>query len=503
MTSPGSEPFRRGFKRLTCPVLITRHGGLDGVALQKEEYHKLLNDLGIYIHVVTGREETRFGPISPHGQLRTVIARLDLAHPDSRRLYANAFCHGPETDGAEVLTDKQWMALFDDHRRHIRAGVEKVLQNIPDNTPVFVYNLLSLRHLHPAAAVAIKELIGEYPLRAFLSHSADPDSERPGQISRLKGFVRTLISANSPLGPYSGGPYQYPNLFHIVLNPTQREAFTETFAVPVDHVFEIPDFLEFKTREANLTGTPEPGFMAYLSRHAVTPIENSYGYTTVPVKKDAVIFLSPVRPVARKQLKEAMVAAHQYGLSRDRSVCFVVTHPDIDDPRYFLETVRFASRLGVHYLHLGNDFAVDTLTYVYTNMAALDCVGVVASSAGGWENALNEMANAGIPFFMNRRLNSFRPLTEHIGIRCHGMDFEVLEKVLTGWTDRELAQRPLWHAPQVAALFEWIDDVLSPARRSSLIRHNYRRAFRHLSSQATALKLWRLVWEIYARMSLR
>ncbi len=151
---PDAAPFRRGFRRLTCPVIITRHGGLDGVALQKEEYHELLNDLGIFIHVVAGREETRFGPISLLGrQRRTVIPRLDLSHPDSRRLYAGAFRHGPEARGAEALSDEAWMALFLQHKRHIRTAVDQELRKIPDDTPVFVYNLLSLRYLHPAAAV--------------------------------------------------------------------------------------------------------------------------------------------------------------------------------------------------------------------------------------------------------------------------------------------------------------------------------------------------------------
>lgn len=110
---------------------------------------------------------------------------------------------------------------------------------------------------------------------------------------------------------------------------------------------------------------------------------------------------------------------------------------------------------------------------------------------------------SGIPFFMNRRLNSYKPLTENIGIRCHGMEFDVLEEVVSGWMNRELVDRPLSHVPQIAALFEWIDAALSPVTRKLLVAHNYRCAYQYLSSHATALKLWNLVWEIYARLSLR
>ncbi len=412
-------------------MIITRHGGLGGVALRKEEYHKLLNDLGIFIRVVTGRQKTCFGPISPLGQRRTVIPRLDLLHPDSLRLYAGGFRHGSEASGAEVLSDDDRMALFRHHKRRIRATVNEMLRKIPGDTPVFVYKLLSLRHLHPAAAVALRELVESHPRRAFVSHSADPDSERPERISRLKGFVRDLISARPPGELYSGGPYRYPNLFHIVLNPTQQATFRASWTTwPV-----------LRWSRA-MTGTAPPP-------------KRSAGRRFFP---------SPVRPVARKPLREAMVAAHHYGLSRGRRICFGVTHR--------------TSTTG-------------------------PVSGRRCASPGGWENALNEMAAAGIPFFMNRRLNSYGPLTQRIDMRCHGMDFTVLEKVVAGGSTGESARRSLVHVPAVAALFEWIDGVLSPQRRERVVRHNYERAYRYLSSHATALKLWRLVWATYARMSLR
>jgi simple sugar transport system ATP-binding protein len=69
------------------------------------------------------------------------------------------------------------------------------------------------------------ELIEKYPERAFLSHAADPDAERPEKISRIKNFVLEYISADKPSKPYSGGPYIKENIYHIVLNPKQKENF--------------------------------------------------------------------------------------------------------------------------------------------------------------------------------------------------------------------------------------------------------------------------------------
>lgn len=502
MNISAQPDYPENYKELTCPVIIMRHGGLDGVALQKEEYLTLLNELDMDMHVITGREETEYGLIPSEGQARTVVERLDFYHPDSQLLFANQFTHGPETEGIKKIGKEEWLSLFHMHKDKIRDAIEKVLVSIPDNTPVLVYNLVSLRHAQPAAAVAIRELMEKYPNRGFLSHAADPDAERPEKIERIKDFALQVISANKPSEPYSGGPYFLNNLYHIVLNPTQKANFLYKYGIPEKHVYEIPDFLDFESREAVIADAPEPDFLSYLSRNCVQARGDTYTYRTADLDAQTVFFLSPVRPVYRKRLREAMLVAHVYGKTRNRRVAFVVTHPNTDDKHYFMESVKFANALDLTYIHLGEDFTLDRLDYVYTNMAPMQTVGVVASSAGGWENALNEMAHKCIPFFMSTGLNSFKPLTEQIKIHTFGTNFRFLEELIEYRPVHDFKDGDLSGIPGFRDLFAWIDDALDSDSRKSLVVHNYNRAYKYLSHHATVLRLWEAILTIYARHGL-
>jgi len=490
------------YTKLTWPVIIMRHGGLDGVALQKEEYFSLLKKHDMDIHVISGREETEYGAMETEDQARSLVERLDFYHPDSLLLFANQFTHGPEKEGIDKIDDEEWLRLFHAHKDAIRDEIDQILAGIPNNTPIFVYNLLSLRHAHPAAAVAIRELMDKYQDRGFLSHAADPDAERPEKISRIKEFALRVISANDPSEPYSGGPYTRNNLYHIVLNPTQYYNFTTKYGVSERHAYEIPDFLGFKSKKAVAVEEPEKGFLDYLAENGVHVSDETYEYRRTDLTEDMIYFLSPVRPVYRKRLIEAMMVAHEYGRTRGKKIVFVVTHPNVDDRHYFLKTAAFAHDLGMRFIHLGRDFTLETLDRVYANMAPLNTVGVVASSAGGWENALNEMASTCIPFIMSSTLNSYDPLTKEIGIVTQGLDFGVLEDMVERVPADELRGRNLSNLPGMRETLKWIDGALSDESRRMLTEHNYEQAYRFLSHEATALRLWEAILKIYARHGL-
>ncbi len=502
MNTPAIEPDMEKQLDLTCPVIIMRCGGLDGVAMQESEYSAMLNDLNMNVHVVTGREEKAYSSVEVEGREPTVVSRLDFFHPDSQLLFANEFTAGAETEGVRKIDEKEWRRVFEVHKNTIRDEIDKVLCDTPNNTPVIVFNLLSLRHAQPAAAVAIRELMEKYPDRGFISHAADPDAERPEKISRIKDFVLKYISANRPSEPYSGGPYNLDNLYHVVLNPKQKEHFLYKYRIPAEHVFEIPDFLEFGSEEAVIPSEPDEGFVEYLGENCVAADGDSYRYWKVPIDSESVFFLSPVRPVYRKRIKEAMLIAYQYCLTRNKPVVFVVTHPNVDDTHYFLETMKFANAMGVQYVHLGENFTMQKLDYVYRNMAALPTVGVVASSAGGWENALNEMAHACIPFFMSISLNSFKPITEEIGIQTYGMDFSGLHELINGSLASELSGIDLSGIASMGKQLEWIDAAFDDDKRKKLIEHNYRQAYRNLSHHATALRFMEVILTIYERHGL-
>jgi hypothetical protein len=486
-------------EQLTYPVIIMRTGGLDGVALQAREYRHLLNKLDVNVHVITGRCETKFAPTNPIGHQQTVVSRLDFYHPNSMLLFANQFQYGPETEGEERVSDAEWLELFFVHKEKLRKRIDKLLSSIPHNTPVLVYNLVSLRHAQPAAAVALYEIMQKYPERAFISHSADPDAERPEKINRIKPFALQLISSNPPDEEYNGGPYNLDNLYHIVLNPTQRDNFIKKYEIPENHVFEIPDFLEFASPEPYVRMYPRKIFLKYLADRKLKSSKKSYKYETGYIDKETMIFVSPVRPVYRKRLKEAMLVAREYGHAKGQEVAFVVTHPNTDDKHYFAETVEFAEKIGLSYHHLGQNFSLETLDLVYENLAALKSVGVIASSAGGWENALNEMARACIPFYMDCKLNSFKPLTEEIGIRTHGTDFGLVTPFVEEIEKEGYEAGKYCSEPVMRDAFEWIDQMFVADKRQELIEHNYSKAYDYLSHEATMPRLVDSIAQIYKR----
>ena len=476
-----------------------RHGGLDGVAMQKNEYRTLMKMRGYETHIIAGLKETQFGDPGTDCPIQTIVKRLDFNHPDSLKLFANQFKHGPETDLAPKITDEEWIELFEKHKKIIKEEIVAAIAKLNNDRSVLVFNLLALRHAQPAAAVALREIIEESPHRAFVSHAADPDAERPEKISRIKSFVLERISAFPPDQPYSGAPYNFSNLYHIVLNPKQWSNFTERYGIPIKQVYEVCDFLEFKSEEPELDGYPEKEFIDLLEKNSLYADGKNYSYYFKPIKEDTVFFLSPVRPVYRKRLKEAMLVAYYYKKTRGRDVAFVVTHPDIDDKRYFLETIWFANGLGLNYIHLGHDFSLDKLNEAYDNMATLQTIGVVASSAGGWENALNEMARDCIPFFMSTSLNSYKPITERIGIKTHGMNFDSVEKLIDESLITDLRIIDLSKVDGMEETSKWIDEALKDNTRWKLIEHNYKQALKHLSLKATAKRLEKLVEEIEKR----
>ena len=486
-------------EHLTYPVIIMRTGGLDGVALQAREYRHLLNKLDINVHVITGRCQTKFAPANPIGHKQTTVSRLDFHHHDSMLLFANQFTHGSEVKGIEKISDAHWLELFEYHKNKIFKRIDKILSSIQHNTPVLVYNLVSLRHAQPAAAVALLEIMQKYPDRAFISHSADPDAERPEKIERIKDFVLEKISATPEKGKYSGGPYKLPNLYHIVLNPTQRKSFLKKYKIPGNHIFEIPDFLDFPSSEPFIRLAPRKIFVKYLIDRKLKSKDDSYKYVSGHIDKDTLIFISPVRPVYRKRLKEAMLLASEYGHSCGKQTIFIVTHPNTDDKHYFAKTIKFAEKIDLPYYHLGENFSLETLDMVYENLAAFGSVGIIASAAGGWENALNEMARFCIPFCMDSKLNSFKPLTKEIGIKTHGIDFSLLTPIIEKVKKGKYKIGDSISEPFMIDAFKWIDKMFNLTKRRKVVEHNFHKAYDYLSHDATLPKLVKSIEHVYER----
>ena len=483
--------------------LISRVGGFDGVSLQTFEYIRLLNEIGIKVRIITGNEETQYGHINYFENNISLLKSLGFNHLDSRYLYKNSFTNnGGEPD--------EWKKVFEKHKEKIKKSLEKeILQK--ENSPVIAHNMISLRHMHSAAACAVKELIEKYPNRSFVNFAPDSDWERPGRVEKIKEHVREAIASESKVKD-GFGPYNYKNLYHIVLNHIQKAIFIDVYKIDEKQIFEIPDIIHFESKNLKILKSPEQGFLEYLSENCVFAEEGCIKYKKKDVDKDMVYFLCPVRPIKRKKIRIAIFLARQFAVSSGKNVSIVITHPNVDEridevefTNYFFESVLFANKLGVNLIYLGGSLKlakdkpdVWALKDVYNNMAALNSIGMVTSNQGGWENSINEILRAGIPLFMNRNLNSYALITKKMGIKvldislapCYG-----IYDIIKNDDSKDLKKIDAHDVPEIKKFVSWAKNnyLFNSKKRNELVKYNYHQAYLHLSSKSKEPEMIRIL----------
>jgi len=462
-------------------------GGFDGVSLLAFEYLKLLNKLGLKVNIITGDKEEEYGYRDYHGNKVFLINRLSFKHPNSQYLFNNCFVRSNENMDT-------WMVAFNKHKEEIKKSLEKKILKKED-APIIVHNMLSLRYLHPAAAIAVKELIEKYSNRYFVNFAPDSDWERVERLEHVKDEVKETISCGSGL-KNGTGPYNYKNLFHIVLNPVQRKVFHETYKVPKDHIFEIPDFLEFKSQKLNILDSPKQGFLDHLSKNCMLFDNGKIKSRKKELGPDMVYFLCPVRPVKRKKIRTSIFLAHQFSLKAKKNVSVILTHPNVDEKEfwnYFVDCIKFANALDVNLIFLGDSLKLVkekegqwTLDDIYRNMAALNTIGMITSYKGGWENAINELLYAGIPVFMNPKLNSYKPITEKMKLKVLAKSLDPCDKIIQKHKVEELKDLDATDVPEINDFVSWVEDYYDSKseKRTELINYNYDQAYKNISLES-------------------
>ncbi|MBL7100985.1 MAG: hypothetical protein ISS23_03470 [Nanoarchaeota archaeon] len=471
--------------------IIARIGGFDGVSIQTFEYMKLLNRLGIKVNIVTGLEQTEFGAIDYGQNQRFLVERLSFKHPDSAYLYKNSFADENEDNDNYQKQKIKWEEVFKKHKDEIKKSIEEVLLKEKD-IPIFVHNMISLRHMHPAAAVAIKELIEKYPDRVFINFAPDSDWERPERLKRVRHYVKETISSDS--ADFSK-PYNYNNLYHLVLNRNQRKVFKKTYEIPSKKIFEIPDFLDFESPELETLDSPEKDFLDYLAKNCAYIKNGELNYKKCDINEATIFFLCPVRPIRRKKIKASIFFAYHFKINTQKKVAIVLTHPEGDDVDYFNECVSFANNLNLNFIFLGRSLKLSnkekkkdvwTLNDVYKNMAALNSIGMVTSDSGGWENAINELLRAGIPLLVNPKLESYVPITQSMKINIFGLHltkcYESIKNLQLKISDTSDARAIL----DIKKFISWVEEhyTVHSDKRNKLIKHNYTQAYCNLSSES-------------------
>lgn len=476
--------------------VLARAGGFDGVSLQTFEYAQLLNYLGIHINIITGYEETKYGSIKYNSNEHQIIDNLKFNHPDTAFLYNSSLI-----EKNSDISNIEWTERLGKQKLNLKKDLKQIILN--DSNPVIVHNLLSLRHLHPAAALALNDIIDENPQKKFLNFAPDSDWERSNKMAMMNDRLKKSISRTNALDHDSSGPYDKENLYHLILNAKQKDTFLK-YDIDEEKIFQIPDFMHFDSPELQLQYNASPEFIDYLKDNCVY-LNDELTYNSGNIDENTVFFLSNVRPVERKKIRTTIFLANQFKQYTKNDVAVVITHPNGDDVKYFKESIKFANDCDVQAIYLGDSLKLEkknnnyTLNDVYKNMAALNTIGIVTSDKGGWENAINELIKAGIPVLMNPKLNSYRHIKDQMNIDVLGLPLDCCHEIINNSSAEDLKKSYAESIPIIDSFLQWSMDYccISSKIREKYVKREYRKAYENLSSFAQIPKVQRLLYHLF------
>ncbi len=450
-------------KKQRLALDITRSNGLDGFSVMLEHYIDFLkNDYEVLL--ITGRHEEKYG-VTDGGYEIEQVDDLFINHPHTILLRENQFKEQYRKENFRkgkdgYLTEGQWDSLFHEQNNRIHSKLEKLIEG---QDIFFHFGFLGLRYLHPAAALASKKIIGEWIIPQK-SNGADPMGERPQTVDRILPRYLNLLAANDST---PRGLYNFPHLDHIAINHHQFLKFHQTYRIPIDQVFEIPDFIPLKHPHIH----HEMGFDAsiYTALQEGRIITNGLPDLT----EKTVYFVSPVRTIERKQLIEAMNYAKYYGEVTGQQVHFVMTHPKTDGQEYFERIISHAKENKIDISYLGDSITHKSLRKTLTQLAKLNSIMVVASNAGAMENAIIEGTEYGFPELVSCLLNS-APIFREKGFQFHEMTFQNLES----------------EGPDMVS---YINNMLYTDMRMQHASNNIRVTYDHFSTHANAEKIREMI----------
>lgn len=414
-------------KKKIITYFVVRVGGWDGIALQTELWLKIYLGLGYEVHLVTGEIDTSPGSIDtyPYNQVRiTCIPGLHLEHQGELFQMAQKAEYSRAKWVKEFVKDKDILK-------------QQLLPIVKESQSVFLHNF-SIKHLIPSAWAAMMEIVKENPRKKFVGLDADSPYERPQIVEDLSPDVihilgdmnawygktekeiryelKEFTKTHSPVLP---GADLFENLDHIVLNSYQQRIAKNIYAVPANQITALPDLGSFKGNFGITDKEIQNQVIAYLQAHQQTwPQELN--------TKDYVYIISPVRPIQRKKLREVAYMAKLFEKylekkRKKKKVVLVVTHPNVDEKRYFNQLVRYCKDIELTFIHVGStlklrkDEGQECITY-HDLMAGLQnshSVSIVASEFGGWENGILESTEFKIPVSANPYLPSFQDMNAY------------------------------------------------------------------------------------------
>ncbi|MFW5852754.1 MAG: hypothetical protein ACOCUR_01880 [Nanoarchaeota archaeon] len=490
-------------KKSQIAFFVARVGGWDGIALQAELWLNVLLSLRKQITLVTGEIETSPGPLdkSPFSDVAmNVIPELSLEH--QKELYKLSFKKKYNRD--------VWIERFYQDKKILKR---LFWEQIKDVSFVMLHNF-SIKHLIPSAWAAMYELMIENKDKKFISIAADSPFERsyimekfsPEVLALLKEpkiwYNKTPRKIKENLDARDGyryvslpGPDKSKNLKYIILNSNQKKIFHNIYGIPDEDLFAIPDMGGFDATAVRRRPSKKDfdKFFDYLSKNQLT---NGVGQ----FDKNCVYFISPVRPIRRKKLVEVAYACKLFQeflhrRKKNNKVVLVVTHPNRDEKPYFTELRRFARKIGLTFVFLGEDISLrkgGSETYTYSEVmnffSYLNSICVVGSEFGGWENGILESTEHKIPVCVNPLLPSFQDMTA-LGYNYIPAPILIFSDAATLKINVDLLD-----FPSIKSFFKKVYNriFVKKARRLN-INHNYSIGLKKQSKDATKILIKKMM----------
>ena len=406
--------------------IITRAGGWDGCAMQAELWIEIMINNKYKVTLLTGEFEEETTNFFPYNKVN-IVTKKQLSLDFQSQIYQLGF--------KEKYDRKVWLNEFIENKDKIK---EEISEYFKSHDIVILHNI-SLRYLIPSFWAAIYELSIEYPDKKILSIEPDSPYERRYLINSYNLEVRHMLQnpsiwyqkerrliykilnqlkkINIEMLP---GPIQRENTRYVILNSYQYNAHRDIFGIPESNIVKIPDIGRFKDNEGNEERYPDQDFFDYLIKNQITCKKET-------ITEDNLFFISPVRPVYRKNIRYLIKVMSQLRLylkekqNLTPQLFLVITHKNKDDPDYFKRIVELAQQLEITVIYIGDSLRLRRLNkdkdvkvkidYTYPEvlsiLSKLKSICYSGSAFGGWENAIVECSENKIPVFVNPKIPAF------------------------------------------------------------------------------------------------
>ncbi len=343
-------------------IIITRIGGVDGVALETEKWINVFERMGHNVRVLSGELERPLPNV-------TVLKELGLYHP---------FCT-IEQEGAffqSDMSENPLMELLKEHSSFLQKRIQEwMLRNSID---CLVSQNISALPCHLSAGVALARAAIETGVFTIL-HLHDFYWERGERYASPYPGVKRLLQEYFPP---KGEVFK-----HVVINTYNKDRLEREFSVEAMVVPNVMDFdVEFGQRdEYNKDFSSQVGFSS----------EN-------------LVLSQVTRIVRRKGIETAVELVKRL---QDKRVRLLITGLATDDPGsvYYKELLRRIKDIGVadQVLFVGERVGherakvdgkkIYSLSDVYANSRAC----TYFSTYEGFGNAFVEACAARVPIFVN------------------------------------------------------------------------------------------------------